>query len=348
MPETGHLVPYKQIFLLIFLFFVLASTSFSQTYPDSTADSLIKTGIYQLISQDYDNSLNTFKQLDEKYSDLPLGNIYSAAVEIAKGYDYGDGYDANLIDTEFNKAEKKVSNLLDKDDANVWYIYFDGLLKGYSAYFYILENNWISAFSDGFDSFKDFSKCLNLDSTFYDAYAAIGTFEYWKSAKTGFLNWLPFVDDDRQEGIRYLKISIAHSSYNSYLAMNSLIWIYINEKDFESAKNTAESALKEFPNSRFFMWGLARVYEELDKRKAIEIYDEILNSLKNINRLSLNNEVLLKHLIAQQYYKIGENDKALNLCNEILSIKDIEESNDNDVSSRIRRVKELKEKILNQ
>ena len=58
------------------------------------------------------------------------------------------------------------------------------------------------------------------------------------------------------------------------------------------------------------------------------------------------NEIVLKHLIAQQYEKVGEKSKALKLCNEIMAIKNLSEFVKNKLGDRLNRVKELQERVL--
>jgi uncharacterized protein HemY len=57
------------------------------------------------------------------------------------------------------------------------------------------------------------------------------------------------------------------------------------------------------------------------------------------------NEITLKHLIAQQYVKLGDKDKALKYCNEILSIKNIPPKTLDELSERLERVKSLKKDL---
>jgi hypothetical protein len=79
--------------------------------------------------------------------------------------------------------------------------------------------------------------------------------------------------------------------------------------------------LKNFRNSRVFKWGLARAYEEIDLRKSIETYFEILNSYLKTGVRTRVNEITLKHIIAQQYVKLGEKKKHGNFAQKYWSTK---------------------------
>lgn len=335
-------------FLIILILFCSSIFLHAQVYPNAKVDSLLRSGIENIINQKYDFAKKDFIVLDKKFPKLPIGKIYIAAVEIAKSYDLAIPFKTDFINKNLSKAKEMSEALLDSDENNIWNSYFLALADGYKAYFNALTGDWLSAFGTGVTSVHLFEHCLEVDSTFYEALIATGTYKYWKSRKMKFLNWLPFVSDEREEGIKFLEEAANKSSYNSYLAINSLIWIYIDKHEYNKAIKIAESVSVRYPDSRFFKYGLARAYEDVDKHKAILIYYEILNSFTETEKLNRCNEIILKHIIAQQYYRLGDNKSALALCNEILNIKDLTDFELDKLGDRLDRVKSLKREISNQ
>ena len=345
MLVTGRLVHsnFKALLLIILLF--SSFENYSQVYPDTSVHRMLKAGINLIIDQKYDKAEKLFNHLDKSRKDLPLGKIYLAAVSIAKSYDYGEPYNDELINGYLDDTKVISEKLLEKDSRNIWNNYFLALTEGYLAYYKALQQSWLKAFSTGLSSVSTFEQCLDLDNNFYEALIAIGSYKFWKSRKTEFLSWLPFFEDEKDLGINYLQRAVKYSGYNSHLAIHSLIWIYIEQKDFEAAIKVAESALKEHPESRIFKWGLARAYEDIDPVRSIELYNEILNSYPAKLKSNKINEITLKHIIAQQYVKINKIDKALSICEDILSIKDLTPYELDKVGERIDRVRSLKEEL---
>jgi tetratricopeptide (TPR) repeat protein len=344
MQETEHLVLSKFVIILI-IFLSSQLLIFSQEFPDPNIHLMLQSGIESIILQNYDEAKQTFSKIENEYPEIPLGKIYLAAVEIAKAYDYAEPFNEDFIVNKLEEAEKQSSALLDVEENNIWNIYFLALSKGYMAYYRALKGDWLSSISAGVNSISGFEKCLQINPEFYEAYTALGSYKYWKSRKTEFLNWLPFIEDEKQEGIEHLKKAITHSSYNTYLAINSLIWIYIDNGEFNEAIKISQEALKKYPGSRFFKYGLARAYEEIDHSNAIECYNKILNSYPQTKNSNRYNEVVLKHKIAQQYAKMGEKQKALELCNEILNIKDLSEYVRTRLSDRLDRIRALQKEL---
>jgi len=340
MPETEHLARSK-IYFLLFLLSITSELS-AQVYPDATVDSLLKTGINLIVHQDYKSANECFNELNNKYPSLPLGNIYLAANKIAEAYDYAQEFDENFIYQNLETAKQQAQKLEEEDNQNIWNQYFFALSEGYLSYFEALNNNWFSALSSGVNSISKFEQILETDENFFEAYIAIGTFEYWKSRKLEFVNWFPFADDTKNIGIDLLVVAIDSSSYNSHLAVNSLIWIYIDLNKYDMAIEVAQYALQEFPQSRTFKWGMARAYEEIDPLKSIKLYKEILNSYPALKNGNYINVITLKHIIAQQYAKIGYTQQAIKYCDEILSNKSIPPKFQEAMSDRLERVKEMK------
>lgn len=337
------LVRFNILFLLL-----IYTQSYGQVHPNKSIDSLLTSGIEQILLQNYFEADKQFTLLDNKFNEIPLGNIYLAAVEIAKSVDFNEDINEAYIDSLLDLAKDKTDKLLEKDSDNLWYNYYDALIYGYKAYYYSISGNLISAFADGILSLRSFQKCLEIDNNFYEAYIAIGTYNYWKSAQSKAFLWIPFVDDNREKGIKYLEKVLQSNAYNKHLAEYSLIWIYIDYEEPEKAVELASKSIDEYNDSRFFKWGLARAYTDIDKRKAILVYSDILKSVETIKDRNLFNDIVLKHKIAMLNDDIGNFSEALNLCNEILEIDIKSNKIKARLESRLNRVVELKNRLKSQ
>lgn len=344
MLEIEHLVRYKTILYLIF-FLNLSNFVFAQRFPDQEVNRLLDHGIEYVLNHNYELAEKKFSLLDARFPKIPLGKIYLAMVEISKASDLGGELESDSILKSLDKALLLSENLLEKNPADIWNNYFVALCNGYKAYIKILNGEWLSAISTGLNSVKYFENCLEIDSTFYESYVVLGTYKFWKSRKLEFLEWLPFVDDESEIAIQYLETAINNSSYNRNFAVVSLIWIYIERNNYSLAIMTAERELKRNPFNRNLKWALARAYEEINLRKSIEIYHQLLTSYTRIPSQNHFQEITLKHIIAQQHLKIGEKREALRLCDEILSTNNLQENVRKRLEDRLDRVKELKKEL---
>jgi tetratricopeptide (TPR) repeat protein len=344
MQETEHLA--RCSFLSLIFFFILVNFAFAQDFPIQRVDVLLKSGIMNVVNQEYTEANKYFSQLALEYPELPLGKIYLAASKIAEAYDYKKEYDSEYIESNLQEAREHAEELLSTDENNLWFNYYYALAEGYIAYYDAIRDDWLSALSTGMNSIRAFGNCLNIENNFYEAYIAIGTYEYWMSRKTEFLEGMPFYDDETEIGIEKLRTAIQSASYNSHLAVNSLIWIYIDQKDFNTAIEIGRNAVNAFPDSRYFKWGLARAYEDVNTDSSIQLYYDLLESFTQEKDQNSINSIVLKHIIAQQYVKIGEKEKALILCDEILSFTELNDYELSMLDERLERVKKFKNTLI--
>lgn len=340
--EIERLALFRYL-IITFVFFNL--TFFAQSHPEAKIERLLRQGISEIVKQNYNSADKIFRELDDTYPNNPLGKIYIAATLIAESYDLETPYDDKTISSLLEEAKKQSEDLLKKDRNNIWNKYYLALVEGYSAYYQAISGNLLKALSVGLNSYNLFNEILQMDSSFHDALIAIGTYKYWKSDKLQFLSWLPFVEDEREIGIKHLESSINNNSYNSHLAIYSLVWIFIHKKDFDKAKILAESALRKFPQSRVFREALARVYEDIDLNQSVVLYNQVLNSYQQLNLENRVRIITLKHKIAIQLNKLGRKSQALRICNEILSINDFTEFERNKLNDRLEKVKNLKKEL---
>lgn len=283
--------------------------------------------------------------LQEDFPEIPLGHIYLAANEIVKAEFYGGEYPEPIIEYHLGKALEMSRSLYETNQQNIWHNYFMALSEGYSAYYKGLKGNYISAFTQGYDALDYFNECLAIDSTFYESYIALGTYKYWISAKTEILNWLPFFPDDKESGIKILEKAVKHNSYNYHLAVNSITWIYIEEGKYQRAVEISKPVFEKYPGNKFIGLALAAAYRNINPGKAVEVYKQILISLKQTGDPYKFNEVLFKYKIVKMYLRMNKNAQALKVCNEILDINNIPEITKEKLDGKLTELKDIREKL---
>lgn len=336
---------FKLLKLAAIIFF-FSCAAYAQRYPNQEVNKLLEVGIEYLINQNYDLARKKFDLLDKNHPTLPFGKIYLAVADITRSFDLGEEVNPS-VNKNLEVALEISENLLEADPSNIWNHYFVALAKGYKAYFRVLDGDWISAFTTGLSSVNYFEDCLAMDSSFYESYIALGTYKFWKSRKLEFLQWLPFINNEAESGIRLLEMAQEKTSYNRNLASVSLIWIYIEIKNSNGAIQLAEKQLKKNPINRTLKWGLARAYEDININKAITVYNQLLDSYSKVPNQNYFQIITLKHIIAQQHLKLGEKREALRLCDEILSQQNLTEFVRERLADRLKRVKKMKQELTN-
>ncbi|MFH0735958.1 MAG: hypothetical protein V1773_00115 [bacterium] len=340
MRVIGLLVRYSLILL------ILSNVLFAKSFPNKTVDNIIRIGVDYLLRQNYDAAKSKFSELNRQFPNIPLGKIYLAAADIAEAVDYGEQFDEKYINILLSSAKKLSDSLYNADNNNLWNNYYMAISNGFYAGFKGLNGDYFSAITNGLSSISYYEKCLDIDSLFYDSYVALGSYYYWKSAKTKSLTWLPFISDDRELGRRLLEKAMNKNTYTHFLAAYSLIWIYIERKEFQNAISVCNDILIKYPNNRLCKLSLARIYVDVDKYKAIRLYKEVLISLNTLKRNNHLNEIEIKHKIAMQYTALENYTKAKEYCDDILGIDNLNSYVIDQLGDRLDRVKNLKREII--
>ena len=324
---------------------LLLNKGTAQTHPNPEIHQLVTSGIDYLINQDFHKARVTFSTLQKKYPQNPLGKIFLAATELYIAYDNQSPLDDSKILDWLNDAIAMSEHLLETDKNNVWYNYYKGLAEGNKANLFLSSDSWFSGATTSYTSKQYFDRCIAIDSTFYDAYVSLGIFKYWTGEKTEILSWLPFLKDERNEGLKILLSAISKKSYHSYLAVHNVVWIYLKRNDFRHAKEALEPMLKKYPNSRFFKWDLAKIYEETDRVKAIEVYWEIYNSFDKSFVKNRVNDISLKFILAKNYFALGDSKTAAKLLTEIPNENQLTSFEIEKLGSRVDRIRALRSEM---
>jgi len=313
MRGTGPLELFK---FKLFLVFFFPLVFLAQVHPDKQVDSLLRTGIDRIMMQEYDSARSCFRQLGKEYPRLPLSEIYLAAVSISESSDFGTRPTGQEVFNLLESADLKTSAIIKSEGGTAWTSYYKALSLSYRAYFHSLRRDFLEAFSIALEALDHFEDSFEKDTSFSDAYIAIGTYKYWKSRKT---EWIPLISNEKEIGIYFLEKGTKLNSYNRYLGIISLVWIYIDRKEFKKAADLSMNLLKKFPDNRQFLYSLARAKESDDSNGALNTYEKLLESYKDkIPEYSFR-ILIIRHKIARILYELGRLEEAEKVCNMILN-----------------------------
>jgi tetratricopeptide (TPR) repeat protein len=281
-----------------------------QKVPSPIMDSLLTAGIDQTLRQEYESAVKTFQIIVQEFPDHPCGFLYQAAVMQTKAMDYDLPMDRSTFDSLLALAEERSSAMIAREPNSPWGYFYRGTMLGYDSYARALRGDWFGAASKGMSSVSDFHRAVAADSSFFDAYAGIGTYYYWKTRKMEFLAWLPFVGDKREEGIEFLFLCAERGEYNRFTAMSSLLSIYLDNEEYERAVYLAREALRFYPSNRLFLWGLAASLEKLeDTTGALRTYGHLLELMVNDPQENSYNELVCRlNMVKLELTRLGRSD----------------------------------------
>jgi tetratricopeptide (TPR) repeat protein len=333
----------------IFLLTLWAVVGFSaaklpaQTLSDTTLDGLIHQGIDLTLQQKYPDAKVVFQSVMELFPEHPSGYLCMAATLQAECTDYGERMNRKTFDSLLAQGQILAEHMINSHEDSVWGFYYVGTAQAYRAFSESEEGKLYNAIMDGVSSAKMFEQCLSLDSTFYDAMAGLGTYYYWRSKKTEFLSWLPFISDRKDEGIRLVNEAMDHGTYDRFVARNALIWIYINEHRLDDALKIIEKGLASYPENRSFLWGLLSTTERMGDSVAIKnCVVRLLASIMQAPVRNIYGEITCRLKLAQFAMAAGDYDSAMHECDLILAYRSDEGKTLRDIAEKIEKAEDLK------
>ena len=288
---------------------------------DSNLEALINCGISFTYSGQYKEAEETYKKLINMHPKNPAGYYYLAALyqTIMRNYrvrNFEPQFE-KFIDLAIEIAEKAMEN--DKSNA-VAYMYF-GNARGHRGVHKINQQKFFRGFVDGLKGASSLKKSIELEPTLYDAYYGAGIYHYWRSAKSKFFWFLPFIGDNRQKGIDEIELSIQKGRHSEIEGKFALVTIYYNEKNYEKAYQVNQQLCQLFPDNPAAMYMQGLIEEKEGKwHEAQQTFQQLLFHLLASEYKSPGYQAECHYRIAFYLSKQGQFDEAIKECKIALKL----------------------------
>ena len=310
--------------LFIFALFLISSPSkaFSQQgseeqEPQTT--ELIQEGIEATIRENYGLAERNFQEIISREPEDPAGYFFLAGCYQTQMIDWESDFREKEFYQNLEKSIELSKQRIEKDKKDLWAYFYLGNSYGSMAVHDANHKRWWSGLRKGLKAKSALKELVELDSTFYDAYLGLGSYHYWASVVTKMLRWLPFFRDEREKGMEEVKLAAEKSVYSKESAQYGLIYMYLEEKEYEKAIGLAKRMNQRFPESKLFLWPLAEaVYLKRDWIGAIGWYQEILRLIGDSDPSGYFNSIECRERIAQCYFNLEMFEKCKEECEKIL------------------------------
>lgn len=272
-------------------------------------DELRRLGWEAVYNLDFDAARAKFTELQERAPQHPAGdllmasltwieqlnrsrrlqiNLYRSAGFYA-GAKPGKDTSSDAIPAEVDKTFRQyIGQALTKaqalakanpKDAEAYYflgaVY--GMLAGYEA---SAARKFFSAMSDGKKSVKQLKQALKLEPELYDAYMAIGLFDYVIGSLPWIYRTFAFFggfSGDKKEGIEQLKLVVEKGQYNRDDATLLLIGVYQQEGRLEDALALMQGLSDRYPHNNLLKQETASILANMGRfDESAAIYDSLL------------------------------------------------------------------------
>ncbi len=327
-------------------------------YQDEEVKQILLQGIDACFRENYSLAEKSFRMILSKAPEDPGGYFFLAMLYQAQMMDYESDFREDEFDEAVKMAKKFARARIKHDENDAWGYLFLGNAYAAKAIYDAREGNWWSGLNNGLRAKSVLKEAVKHDPEAYDAYVALGSYHYWASVVTKAFWWLPFIGDNREEGMSQMKVACEKSVYSQEAAANGLIWIYINEKRYDQAITLSKEMQDKYSEGKSFLWSLATAYyEKSDWTNALSLHQKILERIESqIDKVASSgshsqnshnyyNHVECKFHIANCLFNMGRFEECVSACEEIQNYP-LDERTKKRHKDKLRMTKRLLEKAL--
>jgi tetratricopeptide (TPR) repeat protein len=285
-------------------------------------ESLVKMGLEHAYIENFDSASAYFGEVISGYPENPAGYFMLGALLQLKmmeecRFEEEDEY-FSLMRKSINYAEKIL-----EDGNDTWARFYLANSYVYQAVYKGYRKDYFETFTLGVKGGRMMQDLMREDTTFYDAYLAAGTFEYFWARATRYLPFLNLGGGDVGGAIKKLHIAAEKSLYSGVTAKTSLVFIFGEEGEYEKAQGIIDSLLAEYPSSRTFLWNKAELEFKSKKfRVAAGLFEELYDQYeaqKDKNYANLAQSCLY---IGKCYAELNEKADARRNLKEVIKFKE--------------------------
>jgi len=330
--------------LYIILLIILFNVYHLDAHDDTVHDQLL-TVIELSINHRYEVAESLLTQLIRSDDQEPAFYFFMAAVLQSKMMDYEDYRWEHEFDNYIDMCEASARGKIEVDETDKWGYFYLGSALSYRAFNEGKRNNYIGAITHAMKGMSALSKTKQLDPDFDDVYFGLGSYKYWRSKATKYINWLPIIKDERAIGIEMVQRAAEGGELTKYAAINGLTWMLIDDRRVTEALMWAKRGIEKFPTSRFFLWGVAKSYMNLkDYDDAIKYFELIISSFKAGEMNNHYNKAVCYYNLAKAHYELGNPGQSIEYLN-LIDTLEVTDATAQRLTNILRRSKNLRKKI---
>jgi tetratricopeptide (TPR) repeat protein len=281
--------------LLVIFILVMSVRSLGATLkPVEPQLSALHKTINYVFADSFPEAIKTANNLGDTIPGQPIYHLLNASILHAQMMDGEDFSREDEFMDNINKASDALEKWIKRNPKDAWAYFFWGSAYGYKAVWLGQRGSSFKSLLAGLKAKARFSDALDLDSTLYDSYTGMGSYHYWSSAKLRKI--FPFISDNREDGLRELKLAMDSSLISAKGAGIAYGWALLNERKYSDALKVANHLKETSQGGRTTLWLLAAVYWSSGNLKnASDYYGQIIQSLEQVGNQNYYNLIFCRY-----------------------------------------------------
>lgn len=292
--------------------------------PDTSFTFAINRAVEACIRQDWNRALRGMNELVAREGWHPAPWFFRATVHSYRMTDEESFRWERAFLADLDSAQLRIQRLRDTHSRRVPECslrFLEGSIQAWRAYHAGRREAWPGALKAGLSASRTWEALREDCPGWADLELGIGNLRFWTSVKLRRLDWLPFIEDRRAEGLAMVERARRQGRYSPWLPAANLCWIYLELQRPDSTLSICRQALARFPGSRLFLFPKAEALEAQGRwREADAVYGEILAGLAADPWPQRVNRVLCLEKRSALLDKLGDRGAARRLARETLGL----------------------------
>ncbi len=261
-------------------------------------------GMELIYQRRYLEALQLFEVAGIEFPDSALGPLGRSLVYqsmMVENYDYS--WDAPYK-SEYSEAKERLRMAQRGRRDKSWVYFMFAVHLGIDAMYDVRRSEYVTALNKAWDAMEYIKKLHRREPDFHDAKLALGLYNYWRTALTEKVPYLPRFGDHREEGLQQMREAREQGFLCAAPASIALTYSYIEGKKWKEATDEAKWAQARFPDNIINQMTLARVY------RRIKQFDAALAGFDRVLTIDPDNKRVHFHIGETWYKSRKDNSRA--------------------------------------
>lgn len=307
----------------------------------------LERGLGLVYADQFETALDALDSLIAQHPDHPGPHFYRAAT--LQTWMSSRRFNAFQEDLE-RSVEQTIATgekLLIKNPEDPWLDFYMGGAFGYQAYFKFGRYNFFGAYQDGKKAIEHLRICLAKEPRLYDAYLGLGSYYYWRSARSRVLRWLLFwMPDKRALGLDQINLAMKHGQYSRNEAYLVLVTALYDDKQYDRALAVLDNgADAKHPSNLFGLYLRGLLGEKKKDWTTVDIvFRDLDDRLAKSKYAAVGFRVACQYRIALALSELGRKDEALLMAQSAIALSAKRDS-DKELESLLNAYDDVKKEL---
>lgn len=304
------------LLFLSFIGFTLSSVFPRNNFPDKRFENKILSGLKETYKFNFDKSEKIFDEIIRDYPNNPAGYHFKSIRYLWKYLDHREETDYNKFFALSEKVADFDIDSINQETENPFILYIIGTTYSFRTMAFTRDEDYLNAVWAAKKSYSYLKNAVLVDSSFYDAYLALGLYNFMIAQTPPALKWvmrISGIKGDKEKGIEYLRLAAKKGKFSKTEAqyyLSEILSEFYEEND--EALKILVQLNSSYPRNILFNYSLALLYTKLSQfKKAETILTRIKKSndssfiqLKQFSVLSIGNLFFYRNdfITAKSYY----------------------------------------------